>query len=74
MINADNGMDNSSSCSRFIIGKVWCFYENYIKSDIINTVKTTIKFAETMTYNAKNLFVSLIDQVYKTGVKLTKKR
>jgi hypothetical protein len=67
-------MEDSNSCSSFIVGKVWCLYENYTKSDIIDTVKTTIKFTETMTYNGKNLFVSLIDQVYKPGVKLTKKR
>ena len=39
----------------------------------MDTVETTIKFAESMTYNGKNPFVKLVDQVYETGVKVTKK-
>ncbi len=39
----------------------------------MNTVETTLKFAESMKYNEKNPSVKLIDQVYKTGVKVVKK-
>lgn len=100
-INADNGMENSSSRTQFIkrlvefagktnttvklayyppyhskynpIERVWGIYENHIKGDIMDTVNTTIKFAESMTYNGKSPFVKLVDQVYETGVKVTKK-
>jgi len=100
-INADNGMENSSSLTQFIkrlvefagktnttvklayyppchskynpIERVWGIYENHIKGDIMDSVKTTTKFAESMTYNGKNPFVKLVEQVYDTGVKVTKK-
>ncbi len=100
-INADNGMENSSSRTQYIkrlvefaekaqitinlayyppyhskynpIERVWGIYENHIKGDIMDTVETTLKFAESMKYNKKNPSVKLIDQVYKTGVKVVKK-
>lgn len=100
-INADNGMENSSSRTQFIkrlvefagktgttvklayyppyhskynpVERVWGIYENHIEGDIMDTIETTIKFAESMTYNGKNPFVKLVDQVYETGVKVTKK-
>ncbi len=55
------------------VERVWGIYENHIKGDIMDTVKTTIKFAESMTYNGKNPFVKLIDKTYETGIKVTKK-
>ncbi len=39
----------------------------------MDTVETTLKFAESMTYNGKNPLVKLVDQVYETGVKVIKK-
>ena len=100
-INADNGMENSSSRTQFIkrlvefadkskitinlayyppyhskynpIERVWGIYENHICGDIMDTVETTLKFAESMAYNGKKPSVKLIKQVYETGVKVTKK-
>ncbi len=95
-INADNGMENSSSRTQFIkrlvefadksnitiklayyppyhskynpIERVWGVYENHIRGDVMDAVETTIKFAKSMTYNAKNPFVKLTEKLYKTGV------
>ena len=100
-INADNGMENSSSRTQFIkrlvefaaksnitinlayyppyhskynpIERVWGVYENHISGDIMDTVETTLKFAESMTYNGKNPIVKLIEKIYETGVKVSKK-
>ena len=100
-INADNGMENSSSRTQFIkrlvefagrskitiklayyppyhskynpVERVWGIYENHIQGDIMDSVQTTINFAETIRYNGKNPSVKLIDQVYRTGVKIVKK-
>ena len=84
-INADNGMENSSSRTQFIkrlvefadrynitvklayyppyhskynpIERVWGVYENHICGDIMDSVETTIRFAESMTYNGKSPIV-----------------
>ena len=99
-INADNGMENSSSRTQFIkrlvefadrskitiklayyppyhskynpIERVWGVYENHICGDVMDTVETTIKFAESMTYNAKVPFVELTEKLYETGVTVCK--
>ena len=91
-INADNGMENSSSRTQFIkrlvefsadskitinlayyppyhskynpIERVWGVYENHINGDIMDTVETTLKFAESMTYNGKKPAVKLIEKAY----------
>lgn len=100
-INADNGMENSSSRTQFIkrlvefagkssikinlayyppyhskynpIERVWGAYENHINGDVMVTVETTLKFAESMTYNGKNPIVRLTEKIYETGVKVGKK-
>ena len=100
-INADNGMENSSSRTQFIkrlvafagksnitiklayyppyhskynpIERVWGAYENHINGDVMDTVETTLKFAESMTYNGKNPIVKLTEKIYETGVKVGKK-
>jgi transposase len=100
-INADNGMENSSSRTQFIkrlvefagkssikinlayyppyhskynpIERVWGAYENHINGDVMDTVETTLKFAESMTYNGKNPIVRLTEKIYETGVKVGKK-
>ena len=54
------------------IERVWGIYENHINGDMMDTVETTLKFAESMTYNGKPPIVKLIDQVYQTGVKVAK--
>jgi len=100
-LNADNGMENSSSRTQFIkrlvefagrsnitinlayyppyhskynpIERVWGIYENHISGDMMDTVETTLKFAESMTYNGKNPVVKLTEKIYETGVKVNKK-
>lgn len=99
-INADNGMENSSSRTQFIkrlvefadrynitiklayyppyhskynpVERVWGIYENHICGNVMDSVETTIKFAESMTYNGKNPIVKLTKKLYKTGVKVGK--
>ncbi len=39
----------------------------------MDTVETTLKFAESMTYNGKNPIVKLTEKIYETGVKVGKK-
>ena len=100
-LNADNGMENSSSRTQYIkrlvefasnsnitinlayyppyhskynpIERVWGIYENHICGDMMSTVETTLKFAESMTYNGKNPVVKLTEKIYETGVKVSKK-
>lgn len=55
------------------VERVWGIYENHIRGNIMDTVETTIKFAESMTYNGVKPIVRLVDEIYKTGVKVTKK-
>lgn len=55
------------------IERVWGVYENHICGDVMDTVETTIKFAESMTYNAKAPFVELTEKLYETGVTVCKK-
>ena len=53
------------------IERVWGVYENHIQGDMMDSVETTLKFAESMTYNGKNPSVKLVDKLYQTGVKVT---
>jgi len=55
------------------IERVWGVYENHICGDIMDTVETTLKFAESMTYNGKNPVVKLTEKTYETGAKVGKK-
>jgi len=55
------------------IERVWGVYENHICGDIMDTVETTLKFAESMTYNGKNPVVKLTEKIYETGAKVGKK-
>jgi len=55
------------------IERVWGVYENHINGDMMDTVETTLKFAESMTYNGKNPIVKLTEKIYETGVKVGKK-
>lgn len=54
------------------VERVWGVYENHIFGDVMDSVETTIKFAESMMYNAKAPFVKLTEKLYKTGVKVSK--
>ena len=55
------------------VERVWGIYEKHIQGDIMDTVDTTIKFAESMTYKGQRPVVKLVKTVYKTGVSVTKK-
>jgi hypothetical protein len=54
------------------VERVWSIYEKHICGDVMDSVETTIKFAESMTYNGKAPFVELTEQLYNTGVKVGK--
>jgi uncharacterized protein YwbE len=53
------------------IERVWGTYENHINGDIMDTVDTTLKFAESMKYNGQSPYVKFVDKVYEKGVKVT---
>ena len=55
------------------IERLWAVYENHIRGDIMDSIETTMKFAKTMTYNGVRPIVELVENIYKHGVKLTKK-
>lgn len=55
------------------VERVWGVYENHISGDIMDSVETTLKFAESMTYNGKTPVVKLIEKTYEKGVKVAKK-
>ncbi len=46
--------------------------EKHWKGEILDSVEKTLGLARTMSYNAKNPVVKLIDRIYEKGVKLTK--
>ncbi len=51
------------------VERVWGIYENHLCGDVMDSVETTIKFAESMRYNGRNPVVKLTKKLYKTGVK-----
>lgn len=54
------------------IERVWGMLEKHWKGEILDSVEKTLGLARTMSYNAKNPVVKLIDRIYEKGVKLTK--
>jgi uncharacterized protein YwbE len=55
------------------IERVWGVYENHINGDMMDSIETTLKFAESMKYKGQNPCVKLVKKVYEKGVKVTKK-
>lgn len=55
------------------VERVWGILENYWSGNLLDSVDTVFQFAQNMTYNGIYPIVSLIEQTYHTGVKLTTK-
>ena len=45
--------------------------EQYWNESLLDTVETVLRFAATLTFKGKQPVVTLVEKVYKTGVKLT---
>ena len=54
------------------IERCWGMLENHWNGDILDTVETVVKFAQTMTWKGKAPVVQLLTTPYPTGVRLTK--
>lgn len=54
------------------VERVWGVYENHINGDMMDTVETTLKLAESLQYNGQNPCVKRVEKVYEKGVKVTK--
>lgn len=55
------------------VERVWGVLEQHWNGELLDTKEAVLKYAESMTYAAKHPVVRLIDEVYKTGVKVGKK-
>ncbi len=55
------------------IERVWGALEQHWNGDIMDSEETILKFAQTMTWKGKNPTVKTSDNIYNTGISLTKK-
>lgn len=55
------------------IERLWGILEKHWNGELLDSIEKIISLARTMTYGGKNPSVHFIKDVYKTGVKLTKK-
>ncbi len=55
------------------IGRTWGILDKHWNGNLLDTVNTVLKFAETLTWNGLHTVVKLVEKVYKTGVRLTQK-
>jgi hypothetical protein len=56
------------------IERTWGILEKHWNGNLLDTVNTVLKFAETMTWNGIHPVVKLVEKVYQTGVRLTQKK
>src|SRR6266568_853016 len=54
------------------VERCWGSLENHWNGDVLDTVETVVKFAQTMTWKGKAPVVRLLTTTYHTGVRLTK--
>ena len=54
------------------IERTWGILENHWNGSILDEIDTVLNFARTMTWKGHNPVVTLVTEIYKTGVKLTK--
>ena len=54
------------------IERTWGILENHWNGSILDEIDTGLNFARTMTWKGHNPVVTLVTEIYKTGVKLTK--
>ncbi len=55
------------------IERCWAALEHYWNGSLLDSIEAVVGFAENMTWQGKNPVVRLVETVYQTGVKLTKK-
>jgi transposase len=55
------------------VERCWGILETHWNGDLLDTVETVVKFAQTMTWKGKTPVVRLLTTIYHTGVRLTKK-
>ena len=55
------------------IERVWGVLEKHWNGSLLDSVETVLNFAKTMTWNGNHPEVKLVEEVYHTGVSLTKK-
>jgi len=55
------------------IERTWAALENYWNGNILDEIKTALKFAQNMTWKGKHPVVKLVTKTYETGIKLSKK-
>lgn len=55
------------------IERCWGILENHWNGDLLDTVDTVLKFAQSMTWKGKHPVVELVQGIYETGVKLSAK-
>lgn len=54
------------------VERCWGILEQHWNGDVLDTVETVVKFAQTMTWKGKAPLVRLLTTTYHTGVRLTK--
>ncbi len=54
------------------VERCWGILENHWNGALLTSIATTVKWAQTMTWNGVAPIVHLLDKVYETGVRLTK--
>lgn len=55
------------------IERVWGVLEMHWNGDLLDTKETVVNFAKTMTWKGKHPAVTMVEKVYKSGKKLSKK-
>jgi len=55
------------------VERLWGALEQHWNGALLDTKETVVKYAESMTYGKKHPLVTVIDKVYETGVKVSKK-
>lgn len=55
------------------IERVWGILEKHWNGSLLDTCKTVLRFAETMTYKGRHPIVKLVEKIYHTGAALTQK-
>jgi Rhodopirellula transposase DDE domain len=55
------------------VERTFGWLEKHWNGSLLDSVKTVLKFAKTLTFNGKQPLVSFVEEVYQTGVKLNEK-
>jgi transposase len=55
------------------IERCWGALEQHWNADLLDTIETVVRFAQTMKWNGNHPVVHLLTTLYQTGVRLTKK-